>query len=356
MKPFEHGGAVVQAARELGLSPGDILDFSASINPLGMPEAVARAAREAVGAAAYHPEVDAASLCAALADFHGLSAPHFLPGHGVTELIYHFPRVLRPRRALLVVPAFSEYERSLQQAGTEIDYFPLHSDNGFTLDVEDLLHALQPDTELVLLANPGNPTGVGIDPAVVERIVHSVREQALVAVDETFVEFCPHRSILARVPQHGNLYVFRSFSNFYAVPGLRGAYLAGPARGIARLALAHPPWSLSVPTLAAAKACLAAADYRQHTLALLPGLRQELAGGLAALGLHVFAGEANFLLARLERPGLLAGELASALRARGILIRDCANFPFLDEHFLRVAVRSAEENARLLAALAELLA
>jgi len=355
MKRFAHGGNVFQVARELGVPPSEILDFSASINPLGMPDGVRRAALVALEEAVHYPEIDAASLTEALSAHLGLPAGNLLPGSGSTELLYLFPRVLRPRRALLVTPAFSEYERSLQQAGVAIDYFPLSPDEGFRLDVGELLRRLTPHTDLVLLANPGNPAGAGIEPGAIEEIARAVREQAVVGVDEAFVDFAPQFSVIERVPRHANLYVLRSLTKFYAIPGLRAGYLAGSERGIARLAAARPPWPLATVAQAAAEAALGEEAYRQETLEAIPSLRLHLAEGLAAIGLTVFPSVANFLLVRLEGVALSAGELAAVLRRRGILIRDCSNFPPLDERYFRVAVRTPEENARLLRALREVL-
>jgi len=355
MKRFVHGGAVARAARELGIPVGEILDFSASINPLGVPDGVLAAAREALLEAIHYPEIDAVSLREALVEYYGLSAENLLPGSGSTELLYLLPQVLKPRRALLVTPAFSEYERALLQAQVQLDFFPLSPEDGFQLDLDKLLRALATDTDLILLANPGNPSGIGIDPEVIETLARKVREQAVVAVDEAFADFCPQRSVLERVVGHGNLYVFRSLTKFYAIPGLRAGYLAGPARGIARLAAARLPWTLSTPALAAAKACLDEEDYRRRTLELIPRLREELADGLAAAGFQVFAGEANYLLARLPEDAPDAASLAAGLRLQGILIRDCTDFPPLDGRYLRVAVRGADENLRLLQALGTLL-
>jgi len=356
MKRFAHGGNVFQVARELGLAPSAVLDFSASINPLGMPAGVHQAALEALEQAVHYPEIDAASLTAALAAHLGLPAANLLPGSGSTELLYLVPRVLRPRRALLVTPAFSEYERSLQQAGAVIDYFPLSPDDGFRLDVGSLLRRLTPQTDLVLLANPGNPTGAAIEPAVVEEITRAVREQAVVGVDEAFVDFAPELSVIDRVPQHANLYVLRSLTKFYAIPGLRAGYLAGPERGIARLAAARPPWPFATVAQAAAEAALGEEAYRRQTLETIPVLRRQLTEGLTALGITVFPSAANFLLARLQDGATSAGQLAATLRTRGILIRDCTNFPPLDGRYFRVAVRTPAEHERLLQALREVLA
>lgn len=354
MNRFAHGGGAPHLAAELDRPVAEILDFSASINPLGMPRDVHAAARDAIDAAIHYPEIDAASLISALARHHELAACHFLAGSGSTPLFYHFARLLRPVRALLVRPAFSEYERSLLQAGTTLDYFDLDAANAFHLDPAALLRRVTPQTDLIFLANPGNPAGTVIPPETILTIAHAVREQALVAVDEAFIDFCPEHSVLRQVTAYGNLYVFRSLTKFYAIPGLRAGYLAGTCAGIARLTAAAEPWALSTPAIAAAMASLAAADYRRQTLDTIPRLRHELHAGLEQLGLTVFPSAANFLLARL--PGGDSETLAARLRREGILIRPCANFPPLDNRYLRVAVRSAADNRLLLTALKTALA
>lgn len=353
MSRFQHGGGVHQLARESGLPLARILDFSASINPLGMPPAVLAAAQQAVAEAVHYPEIDAGHLRAALASFHRLPPECLLPASGSTELFYLGARVLRSRRALLVAPAFSEYERALALAGSTIEFFSLRPEENFQLDLSRLLQCVKPDTDLVLLANPGNPSGAGVAPAQIEALARALREQALLAVDEAFIDFCPAESVIERVLAHSNLYVFRSLTKFYAIPGLRAGFLAGPAPGIARLAAAQPPWPLSTPALAAAIACLGQEEFRAATLVTIPRLRQQLADGLTALGLTVFPGRANYLLARLQGAEQSAAGLAARLKLQGLLIRDCANFPPLDGRYLRLAVRSAEENQRLLAALAQ---
>ncbi len=346
-KPKDHGGDVWGAARELGCPVEEILDFSASINPLGIPEGVLRAAREALPLSIHYPEPDAASLRRELSAFHDLSEANILPGNGSTELIHLFARVLRPRRALLVTPAFSEYRKALERSDTLIEPFPLHPADVFRFDPVALLRRLTPETDLVLLANPGNPTGTGIDPAALEAVVRGAGEGLVVAVDEAFIDFCPKRSVIERVGGNDNLYVFRSLTKFYAIPGLRAGYLAGPTAGIARLERASSPWAFSAPSLAAARACLSQADYRCLTLETIPVLRSRLAAGLTSLGATVFPSEANFLLFRLET-GPAAPQIAASLRREGILVRECSNFPPLNERYLRVAVRSEADNERLL--------
>lgn len=351
MSDYRHGGGIQQAAAELQRPVAELLDFSASINPLGMPLAVRAAAAAALDEAIHYPEIHAESLVAALASHHHLDPRHFLPGNGSTPLFALFARTLRPRRALVVRPAFSEYQRALQLAGTEIDTFDLTPENDFALDPAQLLQKLTPATDLLLIANPGNPSGALIEATTLLALAQALREDVIMAVDEAFIDFSPDASILAAVASAPNLYVFRSLTKFYAIPGLRVGYLAGPQSGIARLREAAEPWALSTVAIAAAQAALAAMAYRQESLQLLPQLREQLAGGLRNLGLHVYPAAANYLLVRLD--AARAEDGVSTLRQEGILLRACGNFPPLDARYLRVAVRTAAENVRLLAALSD---
>ena len=350
MSRYQHGGGIHQAAAELQRPVAELLDFSASINPLGMPASVRAAAAAALDDAIHYPEIHAESLVAALAAYHHLDPRHFLAGNGSTPLFTLFARTLRPRRALVVRPAFSEYQRALEIAGSEIDVFDLYPEKDFTLDVCQLLQQVTPTTDLLLVANPGNPSGARIEAATILALAHALREQTLVAVDEAFIDFCPDASILQAVATQPNLYVFRSMTKFYAIPGLRIGYLAGPINGICRLREAAEPWALSTVAIAAAKAALTATAYGEESLRLIPQLRRELADGLRALGLHVYPSAANYLLLRLT--AARADEIVAALRQEGLLLRSCSNFLPLDAHYLRVAVRTNAENQCLLNALA----
>jgi len=347
-----HGGGVDRAMRELEMTRGQICDFSASINPLGVPPQVQQALQEALGRISDYPELDAASLRSDLAHFHQLPEACLLPGSGSTELIYLFPRVFRPRRALLIQPCFSEYAPALRQVGCRIDHLCLQPEDNFVFSVDAVLAALQPDTDLVMLANPGNPSGIGIDPQHLLELAGKLADCRLL-VDEAFVDFCSERSVLAQIPTHTNLLVLRSLTKFYAIPGLRVGYLAGSAADVTRLAAAREPWTLSNLAIAAARACLTADDFSFRTLSLIAQLRTDFQNQLEQLGFQVFPGEANFLLCRLPENFSPATEMVKRLRTQGLLVRSCTDFSPLDERYLRLAVMGTEQNQRLLLALQE---
>jgi threonine-phosphate decarboxylase len=350
-----HGGQVLSLARELGCLPETILDFSASLNPLGPSVEALAAARDALVDACHYPEVDGAALAMAIADHHGLPRECVLAGAGATEFIYLIPRILRPRRVLLVEPAFSEYRPALLQAGAQVDTWQLDPADDFRLDPAGLLAALHPDTELVWLANPLNPGGTGYPRELLLSLADVLPAQVFLVVDEAFVDFAPQLSLADQVAARMNLVTFRSLTKFYAIAGLRLGWLAACPQLIARCAAGREPWRLSTPAIAAGLACLQAVNLPATTLQVIPLLRTELASGLGKLGCKVYPSVANYLLCRLPDSAPPATTIAAALRLQGILIRTCTDFAGLDDRHVRLAVRRAVDNRRLLAELGKLL-
>lgn len=352
--PRTHGGKALALARELGCPPTAILDFSASLNPLGPAPDVLAAARAALDDACHYPDSDGAPLARELAAGHALPDGCVLAGAGATEFIFLVPRVLRPRRVLLVEPAFSEYRPALLQAGADIDTLQLVPADGFRLDPEALRAALHPDTDLVWLANPLNPSGTGYPRALLLALAAGLPPAVHLLVDEAFIDFSPELSVVDQVTVYPNLIVLRSLTKFHAIAGLRVGWLAAAPPLAARLAAGREPWRLSTPALAAGLACLRASALRAATLQAMPLLRNELAAGLEKLGCRVYPAVANYLLCRLPDRAPPAEELAALLRRQRILVRTCADFAGLDGQHLRLAVRSAADNRHLLAVLAGL--
>lgn len=349
----EHGGDIYGIARELGLAPGELLDFSANINPLGFPPGLPAALMAALPEVVHYPDRHCTALREELAAYHGLKPEQILVGNGSTELIYLLPRAFRPRRGLIVAPAFSEYDKALRAAGAEVRWHYTAEADGFALS-----EALDPgEAELVFLANPASPSGALVPPERLAEVVQCLTSRgAVVVLDEAFIDFVEEASLkreLARVP---NLLILRSFTKFFGIPGLRLGYLLGAAELIAKMSAVQEPWSVSTLAQAAGRACLADHDFMARSREMVQAARERLFRQLAELpGLAVFPSVANYLLVKLTGSALTAGSLRRRLLARGLIIRDASNFPGLEARFVRVAVRRPEENDRLVAALAEIL-
>lgn len=353
----DHGGNVFAVARQLGVPPEAILDFSASINPLGPPPGVREAVAAAFDRLVHYPDSDCTELAAALARQHGVQPANVCVANGSTELIFLLPRLTAGKRALLIAPTFSEYAIALEQSGWGYDRFVLSHDDGFSLSLDALRRELAKGYGLLFLCNPGNPTGRLYSREEVAALLPLCRETGtLLVLDEAFMDFCEEGSAKELVVASGAGVVLRSMTKFYAIPGLRLGYALAAASLTQRLAAIRPPWSVGTLAQVAGLAALADGEHVARTCAYVAAERAFLADGLAELrGVRICQGAANYLLACLDG-GLTAASLQERLLPERILIRDCANFQGLDGRFFRVAVRSRAENERLLAALGNVMA
>lgn len=349
-----HGGDVHAATRRWGWASGQILDFSANLNPLGPPGAALQALRNNLDAIRHYPPPLAPELRAALAERWGLPEANLAVGNGAAELIYLVARLAAGARALIPVPAFSEYARAVAAAGGTPQPWPLGRAGGFLPDPDRLAHDLA-GAGLLFLCNPHNPSGAHLAPEAVLALAE--RTRAWVVVDEAFVEFTPAgeaASVIRTVPERHNLVVLRSLTKFYALPGLRVGAVAAPAELIRRWDASRDVWSVGALAQAAALAALGDGDHERQTRAWIAAERDNLTRALAALpGVTVLPSAANFLLCRSSVP---AWCLQEQLGPRGILIRDCRGYDGLDEYDFRVAVRRGAENERLVGALQAVLA
>lgn len=351
---FDHGGTVFATARRLGVAPGDILDFSASINPAGPPPGVAEAIVAALPELVHYPDDDCAELTAKLADLHGLSTDEVCVANGSTELIHLIPRLAQGGRALIVSPAFSEYGRGLSRAGMVADHLVLDPEDGFAFSPARLAERLKGGYSLLFLCNPGNPAGNLISFEEVAEVAAICRRLGTFFVlDEAFMDFCGSGSAVKSLGEGG--IVLRSLTKFYALPGLRLGYALGSSSVIGRMRDLRLPWSVNTLAQVAGIAALADREYRERTPAETARRRQLLSAGLSSLpGVQVFPSAVNYLLCRLERGS--STELAGRLLERDrIMIRSCSGFHGLDDRWFRVAVKLEADNLRLVEALGRLL-
>lgn len=340
-----------------GAAPEGMLDFSVSLNPLGPPDALALAlSAHGAEACSRYPEPDSATLRAALAARHGVSPNEILVTNGACEAIELLMASLSPRRVVVLTPAFTEYEDAARAWGHDVVTVAAREEDGFHWPLDELERRLNLSQEdLVVLGNPGNPTGV---------LSEVPRLRAPLVVDETFLDFVATPAIAVspmgtvsnvgsasfvgqqRAATDSRAWRIRSFTKLFACPGLRLGYVIGD---VAPLRARQPAWAVSRLAQVAGLAMLADTRYQDFTRQFTTQCREELAAALRGVpGVRVFPGTANFLLLGVER----AGEVARRLRERGIVVRLCDSFSGLaPDSFLRVAVRKRSENQRLVEAL-----
>ncbi|RMG85862.1 MAG: pyridoxal phosphate-dependent class II aminotransferase [Candidatus Dadabacteria bacterium] len=343
--PQDHGGDVwvqPEGAR--------VVDFSASINPYGPPPGLWEELGRVWPRIVHYPDRRCRGLRAALAHRFGLPGEVILPGNGSAELIDLVLRALAPARLVWCPPDFSLYAQ-FAPAGTALVEVPRQAARGFRVDFGRLAETVQPG-DVVVFSNPGNPAGC-LEPAdEVLRLARRCRERgALVLVDEAFMDFCPEEGVLGRAADGGGILVLRSLTKFYALPGLRVGFLAGPADLVGRIARLQVPWSVNTLAQVAGAHCVGRRAWEEETRAAILGEAERFRERLGRLpGVRPLPSAANYLLVELLPPAPTATAAYEALARQGILVRHCGSFG-LGDRYLRIAVRRPEENEELVGAL-----
>ena len=348
---WNHGGDWAAFQRECGFLP---LDFSANISPLGLAPEIREAAAAALSKADRYPDPHCTELREALSMQFGISPEQVVCGNGAADLIFRLVFLLKPKRALVPVPVFTEYERALALSGCQVDPVFCREEDAFSLP-ETVLEAITPETDLVFLCNPNNPTGRLIPAELLSRILLRCEEtDTVLVVDECFLGFsedCSTHSLTGRLSASPHLVLLNAFTKLYAMPGLRlGMALCGSFDLAELLRGFGQPWPVSVPAQAAGLAALNDKDYVNHVRACVKEERIFLQRELSGIGLKVNPSEANFLLFFSEEK-----QLSQNCREKGILIRDCSDFTGLCPGWYRTAVRTRQENLLLLQVLKEVL-
>jgi cobyric acid synthase CobQ/L-threonine-O-3-phosphate decarboxylase len=354
MTSIPHGGNLKQLALEAGRNPGDILDFSANINPLGLPDWVRPVISRHISDLVHYPDPDATDLTRAAADRYHTRPDEILVGNGSAELINLLALTARTSRAVIPVPSYSDYARAARLAGMEVSWFPLTEADGFTLDPAALAPLLSAPAT-VFIGQPNNPTG-RLCPAAALRDLAMAHPTSLFIVDEAFGDFVEAFDSLT-INRPPNMVVLLSLTKIFAIPGLRLGCAAASADIVRKVRDNQPLWSVNTLAQAVGVAALQDAAYVTRSRGLVTQERGWLTTALSQItGLTLYPGSANFLLARLANSTLDAPTLAKRLlTGYGIAIRACDNFQGLDQQYFRIAVRTHDENEALAEALRQVL-
>jgi len=356
-----HGGDVWQVAEELGGTASELLDFSANINPRGLPaRALLRLARDAANPQllSFYPDPAARNLRRALASRHRVPVESIVVGPGAEALLNPILRYLRCRRLLSPVPAFSEYRRVCEQLNIHYVPFALHYAEQFRLHLESFCRRVEDEEfDAVLVNNPHNPSGAMLEAAEVRQLLAAVRASgAALLLDEAFIDYAERESLVREAAAQPGLIVLRSLTKFYGCPALRVGYAVTHPDDAHHIAGLLPTWPVTQLALDALTEALGDQAYAEETLRANVANREQLVKALLSLELNVFPSAANYLLLELKQHGM---PNSSQLRMRlmqnhRVLIRDCNSYEGLTHgRFVRVAVRSEEDNARLVQALAQ---
>jgi threonine-phosphate decarboxylase len=350
-----HGGNIYKAARERRTPVDRIVDFSASINPLGPPAVGLRAIRSALKQIVHYPDPDCWQLRQVLAQHCGVDPDMILVGNGSTELIHLLPRALGIKSALIMGPTFEEYARALLDSGSSVRYVHAEQKERFRPPLQEVLQqcsAKRSRFEALFVCNPNNPTGQVMNRSALRELAEVLdRQQCWLIVDEAFIDYSQAQSVVSMLHAYPRMMLLRSLTKFYAMPGLRIGYLVGASKVVDQLKDRQPPWSVNSLAQEFALAVLGDEAYATKSRTFMASERSRFMRGLRMLsGVRVYPSDANFVLIELPA-AICAGEVTDRLAAERLLVRDCSTVPGLTAQMIRVAIRTAKENRRLIAAL-----
>ena len=344
-----HGGDPSSVLKKFGLSDRSLIDFSVNVNPLGMPEIIEEKWADFLDAAEIYPSVEGDGITAYYCGKFGISPENVLSGNGSTELLYLITRVLRLERVLVISPSYHDYERALSLCGTEVMRFFLLPGKALSPTLFGGLKRNLEESDGIFLGRPNNPTGYLFPKAILLPLIEKYPDKWFF-IDEAFIQFVDQwkeESVLFDPPRP-KVVVFHSLTKFYGLPGLRVGGMMGDSRLIEQLKSAKEPWSVNGVAEKTGPLLLHCQRYEAKTRKIVKEERSRIMRRLQALpGITPFPTSANFILCRWIGAGNL-DYLLRYLLVHGIYVRDCANFPGLEDNFFRIGLRLPQDNDRLI--------
>lgn len=358
-KDHFHGSDLEEIEKCYGIKKEEIISFSANVNPLGISTRLSTALGEHLDAITRYPDREYTKLRQCIAAYTGAQVENIIMGNGSTELISLFIQVNHPRKAMIVGPTYSEYERDINLGGGSCMYYPLRECQGFQPDVGRLCGELKDDLDLLVVCNPNNPTSTAITYHQMRHILDACLQRGIfVMVDETYVEFAPEESLVTSVKltnYYTNLIILRGTSKFFASPGLRLGYaITGNPDLISEINLRKDPWTINSLAEIAGQTMFQDKEYIHATKELIGKERDRIYQILSQWDMvKVYQPQGNFMLMRILREDVDAQELFEYCIRRKMMIRNCSTFPFLDSQYVRFCIMLPEQNDMLLAAFSE---
>lgn len=354
LKPCVHGAEVYGAAEQSGFKSDEILDFSSSVNPLGPSQKALDAITGAFGRIEAYPDSNSNALRQVLAEHFGgkITRDNIVVGNGSTELMYLFAEAFlrRGEKAIMAAPTFGEYESAVRKTGECVKFVRLAGN--FQIEAKAFQQEM-PGCKLLFLCNPNNPTSKLIPQKTLTEILDAALAQdILVFLDEDFLEFVDDessRTMIHKIDKYPNLFILRSFTKIFGLTGLRCGYGIANPEIIDILLCGKIPWNVNCLAQPAAIAALKDEEHLKVTRQLIKQEKAYLQKELGQFsGFSFSEPDANFFFIDIRNTNLTANAIKHRMLKQGILIRDCSSFVGLNEFYIRVAVKTHEENVRLI--------
>jgi len=346
-----HGGFRKTDFSRLGIRERRVSDFSVNLNPLGPPPLIRDRWPELFSGIEDYPSVEGEGVACYYEKKYGIGSDQFLAGNGSTEMIYLLPKALGIKRALVPVPSFHDYSRASRLAGASVLHQPLlQRDHTFEADIGAIMDQMKV-SDALWMGNPNNPTGNLHRKETILEICERFPDKWII-VDEAFMPFVENRDLFSVLTPHPprNLLVLHSLTKFYALAGIRMGGVIASREVIRTLRRFKEPWTVNGIAERIAPLLLECRDYEEKTIALVRSEKKRLFENIRGSAiLYPAVPSVNFLLCQWRSTETL-DDCLKELLASGIYVRDCRNFPGLEKNWFRIAVKTPEENDRLLSA------
>jgi histidinol-phosphate aminotransferase len=347
---YEPGKPISETARELGLDPADIVKLASNENPLGPSPLAKEAMRGAIDEAHIYPDGGAYALRSAIAARHGLELQNVIIGNGSNEIIELLCHSFLNRGASLIAAehAFVVYKLMATLFGADYIEVP---DPGFIHDLDAMAAAITPETRLVFIANPNNPTGTMVGEAEIDRFMSKVPDHVVVVFDEAYFEFLGTPPDTLRYVREGrNVCVLRTFSKIHGLAALRVGYGLAPKELAGILQKARQPFNVNALAQAAALAAIGDDEHVARTIAVNHEGMRFFERAFSKRGIEFVPSHANFILVKVGDGDRLFAEM---LR-KGVIVRAMRGYKLPD--YVRISIGTARENQRCMEVFDEIMA
>ncbi|MBA4436258.1 MAG: aminotransferase class I/II-fold pyridoxal phosphate-dependent enzyme [Nitrosopumilaceae archaeon] len=342
--PVTHGGRFSGGNQKI-----DVLDYSSNTSPAGMPSSVKSAIKKRVGEMEHYPDTDSLNLISSLKKYTGLSDSNIVVGNGAIEILYNFCTAFLSKKTVLIpTPTFSEYESASKLVDCKFTFFKTMN---LSEDIDSFISRI-PKNGCIFVCNPNNPTGTILSKKQLTKIISAAKKKScIVFVDECFIELVPesNQSIINLVKKYDNLFVLRSLTKSFGLAGIRIGYGIGSKTIIEILKKIKIPWSVNALAQQAGIIALKNKSHLTKSKSIIKKESNFLKKKIGIIpGFECHESSTNFILIKTKDDST---KIQKKLLKHKILIRDCKNFRGLDNHYIRIAVKSHKDNLKLVNAM-----
>lgn len=351
MYTYVHGGDIYSKKFE---NRGKIFDFSANINPFGLPKGVKEALKKAAVNCADYPDPFCRELSEAVAKFHNISSESLFFSNGAADVLFRLALAIKPKKTLLLAPTFADYEKAYNVSGSEFVYYTVLEENDFEIQ-ENILDEIDESLDLMVICNPNNPTGKLIKQDILFKVLEKCKEKNIkLLIDECFIDFVNEKdkySFIEAVKDYSNLIILKAFTKTYAMAGVRLGYCITSNHNLIKACReVGQDWSVSTLAQKAGIAAIKETDYFIKSHDYIEKERLLLLTSLNKLGFKTYSSLANYIFFHTD-----VTDLKEKLEKYNIVIRSCGNYRNLGKGYYRVAVKRKTDNKYLIKCLKEIL-